>query len=169
MTSGKVFRSSLSERNRDTLVPPYGHWHLPGKGAQTPPQPHLPDVQISTQYFIDMGLRPATAERLLASFLQSVTQYRQTFEFYFRRPVQGGCVPPGYYHDTFVLLYRRTIQSWASQVVSAVQFQLCQTVSSSDLCKQHIDVSLVIDPFPVLFDAGLIDPCGWRYEKEYSF
>ncbi|KAI9512532.1 hypothetical protein F5148DRAFT_851436 [Russula earlei] len=139
MTSDSLPRSLLSEKARNILVIlTDGYRCLPDGGSQSVPL--FPDVQISSQHFIDMGLRPATAERLLECFLKRVSQIRQTFEFYSGRAVQGGCpLPHSYYHDTFIVLYRRTIQRWASQIASAAW--LCRTgVCSLNLRRQCINI-----------------------------
>src|SRR5712672_4584965 len=135
MSSRNLSRSLLSERARDILVLlTDGHPHLPPGGTQSSLQPHLPEVRISAQYFIDMGLRSAAAEHLLVSFWQFTARYQQIFELYFSRAIQGHCLlPPAYYHDTFVAQFKRIIQSWASQIVSAVQVQICQTALSPNL------------------------------------
>ncbi|KAH9952419.1 hypothetical protein BC827DRAFT_1255434 [Russula dissimulans] len=154
MTSGNLSRSLLlgiSERDRDILTLTEGHRQPLARATQSPPLPHLPEVQISAQYFIDMGLTPTTAERLLLYFSKFVIRYRQNFEFYFGRVIQGGSVlPPTYYHDTFVPLYKRTIKSWESQIMSTVRVWLHQTGAfSPDLRKECLDVSRVIGPYPV--------------------
>lgn len=152
----------ISERARDLLALADGPRHLPVLEAQTPSRPHLPELRISTQHFIDMGLLPETAERLLISFLKSVARYRLTLEVFVGRATQG-CrhLSPAYYHDTSVILYKRTVQSWESQIVSSVQVWLRQTgVFSADLRRQCMDVSLIISYLPALLDARLTDPCG---------
>lgn len=156
---------NISERARDLLALADGHRPLPVLEAQTLSRPHfpahLPELRISTQHFIDLGLLPATAECLLTYFLKSVARYRQTFEFYAGRAIQGRChLPPAYYHDTFVILYKQTIQSWESQIVSAVRVWLRQTgVFLPGLRHQCMDVSHVISYLPALLDARLTDPC----------
>jgi hypothetical protein len=163
----------ISERARDIFVLTDGHRYLPIVRTQTLSPPHLPDPRISAQHFIDMGLRPSTAERLLISFMKLVAQYRQGLESYFGRAVQGGChLPPAFYRDTFVILYERTIQSWESQIVSTVQVWLCQTgVFSSGRHLRYMDVSLV-GHLLALLDVHLhllSVTCGRYCEECHSF
>lgn len=81
---------------------------------------HLPDVREPAQYLIDMGLRPALARRLVSAYMNTVSRYRQVFESYFLRAVQGSCHhDPGHYNDIFVVQFKGTIQVLESQFMSA--------------------------------------------------
>ncbi|KAH9968607.1 hypothetical protein BC827DRAFT_1263128 [Russula dissimulans] len=140
MASGNISLSFLSERARDilALTDIHFHRHLPAGVAQSSIQLRLPEVRISTRHFIDMGLRPEIAERLPVSFLKFVARYSRAFEFYFDRAVHGGRLPPEYYHDMFVILFKRTIRGWESQIIST---WLAKTgVFSPDLRNGCIDI-----------------------------
>jgi hypothetical protein len=81
---------------------------------------HLPNVCAPSQYFINMGFRPALARRLSSVYLDIVARYRRVFESYFRRAIQGSChIHPGHYRDIFVVQFQGTIQILESQVMSA--------------------------------------------------
>jgi len=167
MASENTSLSLLSERARSIFTFIDSHRHLPAGGSRCPSRSHFPEVRISVQHFIDMGLRPATAQHLLEYFSKFVARYRQNVEYHIGRVVEGGYLSPTFYHDMFVLLYRRTIQSWESQIVAAIQVWLYQT--GADLRRQWIDVSLVTGRFPASLDAHLTDSSGRHYEECYSF
>ncbi|KAF8481994.1 hypothetical protein DFH94DRAFT_734460 [Russula ochroleuca] len=82
---------------------------------------HLPDVWTPSQHLMNMGLRPALARRLSSIYMDIVARYRQVFESYFRRAIQGSChLNPEHYCDIFVIQFKGTIQVLKSQFISAV-------------------------------------------------
>ena len=82
---------------------------------------HLPDVGEPAQYLTDLGLKPALARHLSSSYMDIVARYRQIFESYFRRAIQGSChLNPEHYCDIFVIQFKGTIQVLKSQLISAV-------------------------------------------------
>lgn len=107
---------------------------------------HLPDVREPAQYLIDIGLRPALARRLLGIYMDSVSRYRQVFESYFRRAIQGSCqLNPEHYHNIFVAQFKSTIQVLKSQFMSAAWVWLCRAGPPSTLFRpQCIDVSIPV-------------------------
>jgi hypothetical protein len=106
---------------------------------------HLPDVWAPAQYFIDMGLRPALARRLSNIYMGFVARYRQVFELYFRRAIQGNCdLHLEHYRDIFVVQFRGTIQVLESQFMSATWVRLCQAGLPALLWPQCIDVKITI-------------------------
>ena len=107
---------------------------------------HLPHVREPAQYLIDMGLRPALARRLSSIYMDIVTRYRQTFQSYFRRAIQGSChLNPDHYRDIFVVQFRGSIQVLESQFMSVAWVWLCQAgLSSTLLWPQCIDVRIPV-------------------------
>lgn len=88
---------------------------------------HLPDVWAPSQYLINMGFKPALARRLSNVYMDIVARYRQVFESYFRRAIQGSChIHPGHYRDIFVIQFQGTIQVLKSQIMSAAWVWLCR-------------------------------------------
>jgi hypothetical protein len=104
------------------------HQPSPPSEIQTIPPLHLPDVQASAQYLIDIGLTAVLSTRLSGVYMELVAWYRQVSESHFRRAIQGSChLPPEHYRDTFVVQFKRTIQVLESQFVSATRDWLCRT------------------------------------------
>lgn len=94
--------------------------HQPPTSEITSSPLHLPDVRELAQYLIDMGLKPALARRLSGVYMDSAARYRQVFESYFRRAIQGSRhLHPEHYRDIFVVYFRGTIQVLESQFMSA--------------------------------------------------
>jgi hypothetical protein len=112
---------------------------------QTMPPLHLPNVQAPAQYLIDMGLRPALARHLSCDFMDSVARYRQVFESYFCRAIQGSChLRPEHYRDIFDVQFKGTIQVLGSQFMSAIWVWLCQAGLPTLFSPQCIDVKIPI-------------------------
>lgn len=107
-------------------------------------QLHLPHVGEPAQFLIDMGLRPALARRLSSVYMDIVARYRQVFESYFRRAIQGSCHHhPERYRDVFVVQFRGTIQVLESQFMSTAWVWLCQAGLAPTLFwPQCIDVRI---------------------------
>ncbi|KAN0124824.1 hypothetical protein V8E52_001376 [Russula decolorans] len=102
---------------------------------------HLPDVQAPTQYLIGMGIRPALACRLSNIYVEFVARYRQVFESYFRRAIQGNDdLHLEHYRDIFVVQFKGTIQVLGSQFMSAIWVWLCQAGLPTLFWPQSIDV-----------------------------
>ena len=121
---------SISDRARELSLLSGSYPSPPTPGAQTSTgsQLDLPEVQMSAEYLIDMGFQPAAARRLLDIFMKFVYRYRQVSETNFCHVISGGChLPPKYYRDAFVVRYRRTIQGWGYQKLSAAWIWLRQT------------------------------------------
>ncbi|KAN0133217.1 hypothetical protein V8E53_008941 [Lactarius tabidus] len=86
---------------------------------------HLPEVWSPAQYLVDLGLRPVLAQRLSSTYMDVVDRYRKICQSHFDRATHGGHLTE-YYGKVFVVLFRRTVQAWESQIVSIVRVQLCQ-------------------------------------------
>ena len=113
----------------------------------------LPDVWTPSQYLINMGLRPALARRLSSVYMDIVARYRQVFESYFHRAVQGSCHHhPEHYCDIFVAQFKGIIQVLKSQVMSATWVWLCRAGLSPALFGlQCIDVRIPV--FTTLYEV----------------
>jgi hypothetical protein len=106
---------------------------------------HLPDVRAPAQYLIDMGLRPALARHLSSIYMDFVARYRQVFESYFCRAIQGSChLRLEHYRDIFVVQFKGTIQVLESQFMSATWVWLCQAGLPTLFWPQCIDVKIPI-------------------------
>ncbi len=106
---------------------------------------HLPDVQAPAQYFIGMGIRPALACRLSNIYVDLVARYRQVFESYFHRAIQGSRhLRLEHYRDIFVVQFKGTIQVLESQFMSATWVWLCQAGRPTLFWPQCIDVKIPI-------------------------
>jgi hypothetical protein len=55
-----------------------------------------------------------------------VARYRKTCQSHFDRATHGGGHLTEYYREVFIILFKRTIQAWGSQIVSIVRVRLCQ-------------------------------------------
>lgn len=122
---------------------------------------HLPEVCAPAQYLIDMGLRPALARRLSGTYMDVVARYRETCQSYFERAIQGGGHLTEYYCEVFIILFKRTIQAWGSQIVSTVRVRLCQSGApqATTVCPERVDVStIVISKAP-----HMLSPLSHRY------
>ena len=105
----------------------------------------LPDVWTPSQYLINIGFRPALAQRLSGAFMDIVSRYKQVFESYFRRAIQGSYHHPEHYSDIFVIHFKSTIQELASRMVSAAWVWLCRArVSPAFSRSQNIDVRISV-------------------------
>lgn len=103
------------------------HGYTPtGLESSIPSHLHLPEVWAPAQYLIDLGLRPALARRLSSTYMDVVDQYRKICQSHFDRATHGGHLT-GYYRKVFIILFKRTVRAWDSQIVSIVRVQLCQT------------------------------------------
>lgn len=151
--SRKLFSQSLllgiSEETRKIRMLMNSHRPPPSPATASDIRPmstfHLPDVPALAQYLIDMGLRPAFACRLSNNYVDFVARYRQVFESYFRRAIQGNCdLHLEHYRDIFVIQFRRTIQALGSQFMSAICVWLCQGGSPTHFSPQCIDVKITI-------------------------
>ena len=143
----------------------------PASEIQTLSPLHLPDVQEPVQYLIDMGLRPALARCLLSVYMDSVARYRQVFQSYFRRAIQGSChINPEHYRDIFVVQFKGIIQVLESQFMSAAWVWLCRAGLPSTLFwPQCIDVRIPV--YTTLYDVDNpgLGTRGRRNESSDSF
>jgi hypothetical protein len=106
---------------------------------------HLPEVCAPAQYLIDMGLRPALARRLSGTYMDVVARYRETCQSYFDRATQGGGHFTEYYREVFIILFKRTIQAWGSQIVSIVRVRLCQGGAPQAAVRpERVDASTIV-------------------------
>ena len=126
-------------REIQILTSPY---QPPASEIRTLSPLHLPDVWAPSQYLMNMGFRPALARRLSGVYMDIVTRYRQVFESYFRRAIQGNCHHhPEHYCDIFVVQFKGTIQVLESQFMSAAWVWLRQAgLLPSLFWPQRIDV-----------------------------
>ncbi|KAI9460541.1 hypothetical protein BJY52DRAFT_1262266 [Lactarius psammicola] len=105
------------------------HSHTPtGLESLTTPQLqlHLPEAWAPAQYLINVGLRPALARRLSNTYMDVVDRYREACQSHFDRATRGGGHLTEYNREVFIILYKRAIQAWCSQILSIVQVRLCQ-------------------------------------------
>ena len=109
-------------------------------------QLHLPEVWSPAQYLIDVGLRPALARRLSSTYIGVVDQYRNICQSHFDRATHGdGGHLTEYYREVFIILFKRTVQAWGSQIVSIARVQLCQAgAPRATVCPERVDVSTVV-------------------------
>lgn len=107
---------------------------------------YLPNVGEPAQYFIDMGLKPALSRRLSSVYMDIVARYKQIFESYFRRAIQGSChLNPEHYCDIFVVQFRGTIQVLKSQFMSTAWVWLCRAgLAPAVFWPQSIDVRIPV-------------------------
>lgn len=163
---GRLFTCSLSRyisdvsREIQNLTSP----HFPSRTPEIRPMStfHLPDVRALTQYLIDMGIRPALARRLWNFYMAFIARYRQVFELYFRRAIQGNCdLHFEHYRDIFVVQFRGTIQAVEYQLTSAIWVWLCQAGLPTLFRPQCIDVTIPI--FITFFYTKFDGPFWFRY------
>ena len=162
--SGRLFPRSLSRYISDVsreirmLTGP----HFPSPVPKIRPMStfHLPDVRAPAQYLIDMGLRPALARHLSSVYMDFVARYRQVFESYFCRAIQGSChLCPEHYRNIFDVQFKGTIQVLESQFMSATWFWLCRAGLPTLFWPQCIDVKI-----PILLSLYEVDGHLWfRY------
>lgn len=110
-------------------------------------QLHLPEVWSPTQYLIDVGLRPALARRLSSIYIGVVDQYRNICQSQFDRATHGdgGGHLTEYYREVFIILFKRTVQAWGSQIVSIARVQLCQAgAPRATVRPECVDVSTIV-------------------------
>lgn len=108
---------------------------------------HLPDVQAPAQYLIDMGIKPALARRLSDIYMDFVARYKEVFESYFRRAIQGSCdLHPDHYRDLFVVQFKGTIQALESRFMSATWVWPCQAGQPTLFSLRGIDVRIPAFP-----------------------
>ena len=105
---------------------------------------HLPEVWPPAQYLIDIGLRPALARRLSSTYMDVVARYKETCHSYFDRATRGGHLTE-YYREVFIILFKRTVQAWDSQIVSIVRVQLCQAGARQAAVRPgRVDASTIV-------------------------
>ena len=122
---------------------------------------HLPDVPAPAQYLIGMGIRPALACRLSNIYMGFVARYRQVFESYFRRAIQGNCdLHLDHYRDIFVVQFRGTIQVLEFQFMSAIWVWLCQAGLPTLFWPHDIDVRIPI--FSTFYEVDGLFGLGTR-------
>ena len=143
--SGRLFPRSLlryiSNVSREIQMLTGPHFPSPAPEIRSMSTFHLPDVRELVQYLTGMGIRPALARRLSNIYMDLVARYRQVFESYFRRAIQGNCdLRLEHYRDIFVVQFRGTIQVLESQFISATWSWLCQAGLSTPFWPQCIDV-----------------------------
>ena len=121
--SRRLFSDSVSRvifdvaREIRMLTDPH---QLPASETRTLSPLHLPDVWTPSQYLINMGFRPPLARRLSSLYMDIVSRYRQVFESYFHRAIQGNYHHHSkHYCDIFVVQFRCTTQVLRSQFISA--------------------------------------------------
>ena len=101
--------------------------HQPPASEITLSPLRLPDVREPAQYLIDMGLRPALSRRLSSAYMDTVARYKQVFESYFRRAIQGSChFNTEQYRDIFIVQFRGIIQVLESQFMLVAWASLCR-------------------------------------------
>jgi hypothetical protein len=138
---------AISDSSRELRSLSDLHCHsIPGFKPLATPQLHLhlPEVWSPAQYLIDMGLRPALARRLSGTYMDVVARYRETCQSYFDRATRGGHFTE-YYREVFIILFKRTIRVWDSQIVSIVRMRLCQAVTPQATVRpERVDASAIM-------------------------
>lgn len=140
---------------RDIFDDSHGLWLFSDSRGYTPNslessttsqlQLHLPEVWSPAQYLIDVGLRPALARRLSSTYIGVVNQYRNICQSHFDRATHGGGHLIEYYREVFIILFKRTVQSWGSQIISIARVQLCQAGALRvTVCSERVDVSIIV-------------------------
>lgn len=108
-------------------------------------QLQLPEVRAPSQYLADMGFKPALAQQLSKTYMDFVAQYRKTCQSHFYRAAHGGGHIAEYYREVFVVLFRRTVQAWDSQIVSIVRAQLYQAGAPQTTVRpERMDVCIIV-------------------------
>jgi hypothetical protein len=132
----------------------------------------LPDVRAPDQYLIGMGIRPALARHLSRIYMDTIARYRQVFESYFRRAIQGSChLRLEHYRDIFVVQFKGTVKVLESQFMSVSWVWRCQAGLSTLFWPQCIDVKIPIFTtfFTKLTDLFDLGTRGCRNESSYCF
>jgi hypothetical protein len=141
-----LFRDILDDSRKIRLLSDT-HGHTPTgleSSTRSQYQLHLPDVWPPAQYLIDVGLRPALARRLSSTYMDFVGRYRKTCQSHFDRATQGGHLTE-YYREVFIILFKRTVHTWGSQIVSIVRVWLCQAgASQAIVLPKPVDVSTIV-------------------------
>ena len=107
-------------------------------------QLHLPDVLAPAQYLIDVGLQPAVARRLSNTYMDYVDRYKTTCQSHFDRATHGGHLTE-YYRKVFIILFKRTVRAWDSQIVSIVRVLLCQASAHQvTIRSERVDASTIV-------------------------
>ena len=140
----------ISSLMRDILDDSRGMWLFSNihrytpTGLESSATSHLPlpEVWAPAQYLIDVVLRPALARRLSSTYMDVVARYRETCQSHFDRVTHGGHLIE-YYREVFIILFKRTVQAWDSQIVSIVRVHLCQAVQAT-IRPERVDVSTII-------------------------
>jgi hypothetical protein len=164
--------SRISDVAREIRMLASAHQPTPTSEIQTIPPLHLPDVQASAQYLIDMGLTPALSRRLSGVYIDIVARYRQDLESHFRRAIQGSYhLRPEHYRDIFVVQFKGTIQVLESQLMSAAWAWLCRAgLRPTPSRPQCIDVrSPAYTTFLRKLTTPGLDTCGFRNESPDHF
>ena len=136
------YMRDIFDGSREILLLSDKHGVTPGLEPSTTSQLHLrlPEVWPPVQYLIDVGLRPALARRLSSTYMDFVDRYRKTCQTHFDRATQGGHLSE-YYREVFIVLFRRTVQAWDSQIVSIARVQLRQAGVQATVRPERVDVS----------------------------
>ena len=149
--------------SRDILLLSDTHGYTPtGLESSTTSQLHLhlPEVWPPAQYLIDIGIRPALAQRLSNTYMSFVDRYRKTCQSHFNRATYGGHLAE-YYREVFTVLFKRTTQAWDSQMVSIIRVQLCQAgVPQATVCPRRVDVSTIV----ISKASRMLNSSSHRYE-----
>ena len=140
------FMRDIFDGSREMRLLSDAHGYTPtGLESSTISQPHLhlPEAWPPAQYLVDMGLRPALARRLSSTYMDFVDRYRKTCQSHFNRATCGGHLTE-YYREVFVVLFRRTVQAWDSQIVSIARVQLYQAGVQTTVRTEHVNASTIV-------------------------
>ena len=142
------FMRNIFDGSREIRLLSDKHGYTPtGLKSSTTSQLHLPlpEVLAPTQYLIDLGVQPAIARRLSGTYMDVVARYRETCQSYFDCATQGGGHLTEYYREVFIILFKRTIQAWSSQIVSIVRVRLFQGGAPQATVRlERVDVSTIV-------------------------
>lgn len=107
-------------------------------------QLHLPEVLTPAQYLIEVGLQPTVARRLSNTYMDYVDRYKTTCQSHFDCATHGGHLT-GYYRKVFIILFKRTVRAWDSQIVSIVRVLLCQASAHQvNIRSGRVDASTIV-------------------------
>lgn len=140
-----ILRDILDD-SREMRLLSDAHGNTPSRLESSTHHHHLelPEVWPPAQYLIDLGLRPAFARRLSSNYMGVVDQYRKICQSHFDRATQGGHLT-AYYHKVFIILFKRTVRAWDSQIVTTIRVQLCQAGAHQVTIRpERVDVSTIV-------------------------
>lgn len=152
----------ILEDSREILLLSNTYFSTPhGLGSSTASQfrLHLPEVWAPARYLVEVGLQPALARRLSGTYMDFVDRYRKTCQLHFDRVTHGDHLTE-YYHEVFIVLFKRMIQALGSQLLSTVRVQLCQAgARQATIRPERVNVSKSI----ISETLAILNSLSYRY------